>query len=65
MTWEVVQSIVRHLLTVGAGWLISSGLIDPQTGIGVQELVGAGMAIVAVGWSVWNKKKLREAPAVH
>ena len=65
MTWELVQSVVRHLATLAGGWFISSGIIDPAaTGLTTEMLVGVVMTIAALGWSFWNKKALREAPAV-
>lgn len=65
MTWELVQSVVRHLATLAAGWFISSGFIDTATtGITAEQIVGGIMLIAALGWSFWNKKTLREADAV-
>lgn len=61
MTWEAIQSIIRHLLTLAAGYLVGQGIIDEGA---VMEVVGAVMTLIALGWSFWNKKKLREAPAV-
>lgn len=53
-----LAGLVRHFLTVGAGWLIGRGVLDDATG---QQLVGAVMALIGVGWS-WLAKKPAEPP---
>jgi hypothetical protein len=46
--------LLRHALTFGAGALVASGHIDPTE---AETVVGAGMALGAVGWSWWQKKR--------
>jgi hypothetical protein len=45
--------VVRHGLTFGAGWLLAKGLIDNSD---VNTVVGAGLALSGVLWSVVQKK---------
>ena len=48
-----VMGIARHLLTIAGGFLVAQGTIDAA---GVETLIGAGVAIVGVVWSIWDKK---------
>lgn len=48
-----ILGIARHLLTLGAGALVTYGVID---GGDAETLVGAGVAIVGVVWSVYEKR---------
>jgi hypothetical protein len=62
MNSPVVFGIVRHLLTIGAGALASRGVIGENES---ETLVGAVLALVAIGWSAYEKRvaarKLEEA----
>lgn len=51
---DIIFGIVRHLLTVFGGILVSKGYTDETT---VTSVVGAVMTIVGFVWSIWNKKK--------
>lgn len=58
MNKEKLFGIVRHGLTIGAGYLVGKHAKD--AGINVEEVVGAIMTLVGVGWSVFAKKKSAE-----
>jgi len=47
---EFFFSLIRHGLTVGAGWLVSQGMTD---GDSAQALIGGVMGTIAVSWSHW------------
>jgi len=47
---EWIFSLVRHGLTIGAGWLVANGMTD---GDSAQALIGGVMGTVAVAWSHW------------
>lgn len=48
-----ILGITRHLLTIGAGVLVTRGVIDASA---AETLVGAGAALVGVGWSIIEKR---------
>lgn len=54
MTMEMVQSIVRHVLTFGGGIAVGKGWLDEST---MTAVVGAAVTIVGAIWAVMNKKK--------
>ncbi|MBS4051918.1 MAG: hypothetical protein KGZ69_12025 [Methylomonas sp.] len=54
MNWEAIQGVVRHVLTFGGGFLVTSGTI------GASELetgVGAIVSLIGIIWSVVAKRK--------
>jgi hypothetical protein len=51
---DIVLSIIRHGLTLGAGALIASGKLDEAGG---NELVAAVMAIIGIAWGINDKVK--------
>lgn len=61
MNLEMIQSLLRHLLGLGGGYVMGSGLFDAAQWDLVTGIVMGGAALV---WSFFNKKKLRAAPAV-
>jgi len=52
MSKEQVLGIVRHALTIGAGYLVGAGHLDDAT---AQQAVGAVLALVGVVWSYASK----------
>jgi len=60
--FDLIKGFVRHLLTIGSGYLGGLGLINSDE---QNLLVSSIMAIVAIGWSGWDKhsakKKLNKA----
>lgn len=53
MSREQVLGIVRHVLTIGAGYLVGAGHLDDAT---AQQAVGAVLGLVGVLWSVLAKR---------
>lgn len=51
---EAALGILRHLLTAGGGYVVSSGLIDAAT---AQTAIGALMTLAGIAWSVAIKVK--------
>lgn len=54
MNEKVLGALVRHVLTIAAGALVSKGILESST---VEPLVGGLMAVIGVGWSVFQKVK--------
>ena len=51
---ETIAGIIRHLLTIGGGFLVAKGTIDS----GQAELAaGAFTSIIGIIWSVMAKRK--------
>ena len=48
-----IMGVVRHLLTAAGGYLVAQGALDAAA---AETLVGAGVSIVGVVWSVWDKR---------
>jgi hypothetical protein len=59
----VFLGLVRHLLTLGAGFLASRGVINASE---TEVVVGTGIGLFGVIWSIIDKKrtekKLRAEP---
>jgi hypothetical protein len=49
---QVILGLIRHVLTVGAGALVTDGYLSSSD---AQTAVGAVMALAVIGWSAWNK----------
>lgn|ERR1017187_139179 len=49
----VVGSLLRWLLAIGAGYLVKHGLLE-STDV-KHWIAGITMALLAIGWSVWQK----------
>ena len=56
-----VGAVVRHGLTAAAGALVASGYATSDQAAAV---VGGAMAVVAIGWSWWQKRTHAAALAV-
>lgn len=52
MNQEKVLGIVRHVLTLAAGYLMAKGIVDEGA---ANEIVAGIMAIIGVIWSVKAK----------
>jgi hypothetical protein len=50
----VFLGLVRHLLTLGAGFLASRGVIASSE---TEVMVGTGIGLVGIIWSIIDKKK--------
>ena len=55
MTKEQLLGIVRHSLTFFGGILLTYGMINE---IMVSELIGSGISLAGVIWSIVNKKPI-------
>ena len=49
----MMASLIRHALTLGAGYLVGKGYIDSSM---ANEVVGGVMSVGAVGWSFFEKR---------
>jgi hypothetical protein len=58
--FAIVIGLLRHLLTLGGGYLVKSGLVDSEQ---LTTGVGAVVAIVGIVWSVVAKLREKPAPA--
>lgn len=54
MNNDILNGLVRHLLTTTGGALVAKGLITAPT---LDTGVGAVITIVGILWSIYNKKK--------
>lgn len=52
MIRQILLGYLRHALTMGAGYLLSHGLVDQS---GIQILASAVLAIAGVAWSTMQK----------
>jgi hypothetical protein len=53
MNTAIVLGLVRHGLTIAAGYLAARGHLDPAS---VDTVVAALLAIAGAGWSVKSKQ---------
>lgn len=53
MNWEMIGGLIRHLLTFGGGFLVTSGTISDGD---LQAVVGGVIAIGGVLWSIFTKR---------
>lgn len=61
MTWNTVQQLVRIVAQMGAGGLVSSGIITEDL---ATSGVGAVVSIAAiVWWIVWENKRVTDPGA--
>ena len=56
MTKDVIQSLVRHILTALGAIVVSRGLVVHSD---AEAIVGGVVASIGLGWSVWDKFKTR------
>ena len=58
MTWDTVQQLVRIILQIFAGWLMSKGWITEDM---MTTLVGSGVSLLGVVWWIaWNGTRPRD-----
>ena len=50
---QTIQGLARHVLTAGGGYLVAQGMIDAEMAL---QLVGAGVTIAGVIWSIVEKR---------
>lgn len=55
MNWDTVQQLLRILLQVAAGMLVSKGIITSEMGV---TAIGALLSLGnVVWWAVWQRKR--------
>ena len=54
MNVAIVLGLVRHILTIAGGFLVSSGTLDQPD---VETGVGAILTISGIAWSIFDKKR--------
>lgn len=54
---EVLFPVIRHLLTAGGALLAAKGI--EVTGTDLDTIAGAIVAVVGLGWSIWEKRKAK------
>lgn len=54
LTQEQVMSLVRHLITLLGGILMTKGLIQENQ---LQELIGSGVSLTSILWMIYSKKE--------
>jgi hypothetical protein len=59
---QSITALVRHGLTILSGVLVTSGFLQQSQSLNFTEIgIGVVSAVVALGWSVMNKKALVQA----
>jgi len=53
MNKEQILGLIRHILTIAGGALVTRGITDDATST---ELVGAVVTIIGIIWSIASKK---------
>ena len=56
MTKDVIQSLIRHVLTALGALLVSKGVVGQTE---TEAIVGGIVASIGLVWSVWDKYKNR------
>jgi len=57
MDWNTVQQLLRILLQLGSGFLISKGVLTEEMAV---TLTGGLISVASViWWIVWNKKEVK------
>lgn len=55
MNWDNIQQLIRIVAQVGAGALVSKGVITEDI---ASQLIGGVMSLAMVGWWIfWNKDR--------
>lgn len=53
MNRDAILGIVRHVLTFAGGYVAAKGFADQAV---VNEVIGAVMTLIGVGWSIAQKR---------
>jgi hypothetical protein len=61
MNLDLLQLIVRKLVTLAGGYFIGHGLITSATWTDgmASNLAGALCILISTGWSIWHQRKLK------
>lgn len=54
LKWDVIAGVIRHILTVGAGYFVAIGVTDEATAM---TIVAGAVAVIGVFWSIWAKQQ--------
>lgn len=60
MTYDIIQGLIRHILTIAGGALVHDGFATQDQST---QLVGGAMALIGICWSLYNKYQHRKALA--
>lgn len=60
-TKQILKAAIRHGLTTAAGGLVTYGIIHSSQ---TDEVVSAGMLLLGIAWSVWQKYGQAKAMAL-
>ena len=52
MTWDLIQGLVRHLLTTAGGVLVADGVLNTDQ---LNQGAGALCVLIGIAWSAYNK----------
>lgn len=61
MTWDTIQQLLRILMQVVAGMLVSKGLITSEMGV---TLTGAIVSLGSIAWWVFWQRGRSATPSV-
>jgi hypothetical protein len=53
-------AVVRWLLGIGAGYAVKDGIASASQ---AEQIVAGALALVAIGWSLWQKHEQQKAVA--
>lgn len=48
-----IDAVIRAVLQLASGWLVTSGQLDPTQ---ATTLGGAVLALLTIAWSLWHKQ---------
>jgi len=55
-TIDALFGVIRHAMTTAGGGLVAAGVVTNEQWT---ALVGGVVAILGIGWSIWQKKKAK------
>lgn len=58
MTKDDILAIARHIATLLGAFLVQHGYSDSDT---AQQIAGGVVALAAIGWSLWQKRRPSDA----
>lgn len=59
-TVDAILGVVRHALTTAGGGLVTAGYLSSDN---LTQIVGGVIALLGVGWSIYQKKHAKPAVA--
>jgi hypothetical protein len=61
LLWNIAEGVARHVLTYGAGALVTGGYISNSD---ATQIVGAVMGLLGIAWMAYNKHQAERRVAV-